>query len=85
MQTFTDYPTDTREGAPRAIRLVLCGGLHDYLTFADRCDSHGPESHFVRYAVIGTGYGYLHNIHGDPKLWRSASSAYRAARDYRKF
>lgn len=83
METITEYPTDTRTGVPRAVRLILCNA-HQYLTFHGECE-HGEETAYTRYGVIGTGYGYLHNRAGGWRLWSSPSSAYRAAREYVSF
>lgn len=73
---------DVRNVEPQAVRLALCP-LHQWTTLAGECD-HVITQPCYRYAVIGTAYGYMRNIHGDVKLWHTASSAYRAARAYRR-
>lgn len=86
MQTFDTYPDTYAPGdtiAPRAIRLTLCDGPHAGITFAGDCDcdrSRVPV--FTRYGVVGTAYGKIHNTSGGWRLWKSASPAYRAAREY---
>lgn len=90
MQTFTNYPDsvyppgDTVE--PRAVRLLLCDGAHVGLTFADDCNCNRERvATLTRYAVIGCAYGKLHDTSGGWRLWKSASPAYRAAREYVEF
>lgn len=86
MQTFDTYPdTYALSDAidPRAVRLVLCEGPHAGLTFAADCYCDRERVPVLtRYGVVGTAYGMLHAWHGGWKLWGSASSAYRAAREY---
>jgi len=36
----------------------------------------------VLYAVCGTDYGYIHNIDGDVRVWRTYSGAYKAMRKH---
>ena len=36
----------------------------------------------VLYAVVGTDYGYLHNLRGGVRVWNSRSGAYKAMRKY---
>jgi hypothetical protein len=86
MQTFDTYPdtyAPSETIAPRAVRLILCEGPHAGITFAADCQcdrERVPVS--TRYGVIGTAYGKLHNTGGGWRLWKSASPAYRAAREY---
>lgn len=39
----------------------------------------------VRFAIVGTQYGYLHTRGGDVRTWLSYSGARRAARAYVPF
>jgi hypothetical protein len=87
MQTLSEYPEglyapgDTI--APRAVRLILCDGPHAGLTLANDCECDRDRVPVLtRYGVVGTAYGKLHAWHGGWKLWKSASPAYRAAREY---
>lgn len=84
MQTLTSHPNgvETRTGEPRAVRLILCDE-HQWLTFRDDCGHNGRMTKTL-YGVIGTEYGKLHDALGGWKLWKSPSSAYRAARAYRE-
>lgn len=86
MQTFDTYPetyAPDNTVAPRAIRLILCDGPHAGITFAQDCHcDRWRVSVSTRYGVIGTAYGKLHNAGGEWRLWKSASPAYRAAREY---
>ncbi len=70
-------PGFSRTGTPRAAKVMLKAGAC-FLTFAN------PETDVVqiRYAVIGTDYGWLHNSAGDIRFWKSASGARRAAKQY---
>jgi hypothetical protein len=37
------------------------------------------------YVVVGTAYGYLRNIHGDIRTWKTYSGAAKAAKKYVPF
>ena len=65
----------------RAARFDLCDN-HLWVTFAAHCRCT-VKTPVTRYGVVGTDYGVLRNALGDYKLWKSASSAYRAAKAYR--
>lgn len=39
----------------------------------------------LRFAIIGTDYGYLHTTGGNVKTWRSYSGARRVAKNYKPF
>lgn len=80
METYSDS-TNVYGGTPRAIRIVLCND-HGYFTPVGTCGHDGTNT-VTRYGVIGTDYGKLHNAAGDWRLWASASSSYRAARELR--
>ncbi len=69
-----------RAGKPRAARLSLAGGRHDFMTFSGLCDNGLPPR--ILYCVIGTSYGYLHTSAGDIRTWKSASGARKAAKAY---
>jgi hypothetical protein len=75
---------ETRKGEPRAARMSLCGGRHDYLTYSGQC-TRCEATPRILYCVIGTDYGFLHNSSGDVRTWRSASGARRAAKQYKSF
>ena len=78
----TERDPDVRKGVPRAAILCLCGGRHDFMTFAALCTEHQSASPRKLYCVIGTDYGYLHTSAGDIRTWRSASGARRGAARY---
>ena len=83
MKTYTSWPdmSEIRSGKPRAIRLVIRNDT-DFLTFADgRPDSNASNTKTV-YAMIGGDYGWLHTSAGEIRIFKSASSAYRVAREY---
>lgn len=66
----------------QAVRLALCDA-HPWLTFHGACEHAATEPRYM-FGVIGTEYGHLHNASGGWRLWQSPSSAYRAARAYRR-
>ena len=83
MKTYTSWPdvSEIRSGKPRAIRLVIRNDT-GFLTFADgRPDSNASNTKTV-YAMIGGSYGWLHDSAGNIRFFKSASSAYRVAREY---
>ena len=83
MKTYTSWPdmSEIRSGKPRAIRLVIRNDT-DFLTLAgDRPDGNASNTKTV-YAMIGGNYGWLHDSAGNIRFFKSASSAYRVAREY---
>lgn len=82
MQTVTRREdVNSRDSNPRAIKVILCRDV-PFLTFVgERADYQGET--MVKYAVVGTAYGWLHNSAGDIRFWNSASGARRAAKAYR--
>lgn len=81
METINEVDhVNTRAGEPRAARLSLAGGRHDFMTFSGLSDCALPPH--ILYCVIGTSYGYLHTSAGDIRTWKSASGARKAAKTY---
>lgn len=39
----------------------------------------------LRFAIVGTDYGYLHTTGGNVRTWRSYSGARRVAKKYKPF
>ena len=72
---------NVRVGAPRAVKLTLCGNHGGYFTFAGEC-SCTEKAVVDKFAVIGTAYGWLHNTAGEVKTFLSESGARRAAKCY---
>lgn len=75
LTSYFDVPVAT------AAQFDLCDN-HPWLTFAAHCECT-VKTPITRYGVVGTDYGFLHNASGGVKLWKSPSSAYRAAKAYR--
>lgn len=71
---------DPRVGPIRPIKLVLCSN-HDYITYSGEC-SCGGKHNFIRYAVAGASYGYIHNTAGGIRTWKSASGARHGLKRY---
>ena len=75
LASYYDVPVAT------AARFDLCDN-HPWMTYAAFCGCL-TKAPVTRYGVVGTDYGFLHNASGGFRLWKSASSAYRAAKEYR--
>ncbi|WCD44249.1 hypothetical protein Lumi_110 [Xylophilus phage Lumi] len=57
----------------QVIGLFLCHN-HDYLTYSGEC-SCTQKKEVLKFAIVGTDYGWLHTTSGDPRFWGSRSGA----------
>ena len=67
---------NAREGEPRVVACLLrTDSAH--LSFAGEGENCRLNDTRVRFAIVGTDYGWLHNSMGDYRFWSSYSAARR--------
>ncbi len=80
----THNTIQAREGEPRVIAVRIRTDT-PFLTFAGEREGSTAANTVVRYAIVGTDYGWLHTSAGDKRFWRSRSGAARFLRQWNQY